>query len=91
MSARRSGRTRSVGRCASEPAEVDAAIERALEGKKRADFVATYKVWRRFSLPTRPEQLAQTVSLLGGRQPRTYAQYVADVVHRSGVPQVQAV
>jgi uncharacterized protein YbjT (DUF2867 family) len=63
-------------RCVTEAREVDAAITRALSGKKRADFLATYRVIVKFSLPTRAEALAQTFWLLGGRRPRSYAEYV---------------
>ncbi|HKP64825.1 MAG TPA: NmrA family NAD(P)-binding protein [Polyangiales bacterium] len=69
-------------RFASEPAEVDAAIERALSGKKRDDFLSSYKVLRNLEVATQPAALAQTIALLGGRQPRTYAQYVRDEVAR---------
>jgi uncharacterized protein YbjT (DUF2867 family) len=64
-------------RCEHDPARVDAAIARALQGKKRDDFLATYAVLRRFALPTDPAQLAATTALLG-RPPTRYAAYVRD-------------
>lgn len=75
-------------RCVTEPGEIDAAIDRALSGKKREDFRATYKVLRDFELPTRPSALAQTTTLLG-RPPRTYSEYVRDLRARSEAMQAR--
>lgn len=54
-------------------------VETQLEGRKRADFLATFRVLRKFAQPTDPEQLAATTTLLG-RAPRSYAQYVHDTL-----------
>lgn len=68
-------------RCVEQQALVDAAIDRALSGKKRRDFVASYAVLRRFALPTDADQLARTRALLG-REPTAYTDYVRDVAAR---------
>ncbi|HKU40649.1 MAG TPA: NmrA family NAD(P)-binding protein [Polyangiales bacterium] len=62
----------------SAPEHIDAAIERAMSGKKGRDFRASYQLLRRFELPTRPAELAQTAYLLG-RQPTPYSAYVRDL------------
>jgi uncharacterized protein YbjT (DUF2867 family) len=68
-------------RCEHDPKRVNAAIARALDGKKRDDFLATYAVLTRFALPTDPAQLAATTALLG-RPPTSYAAYVRDAARR---------
>lgn len=49
-------------------------VERVLDGKKRLDILASYRLLGRFHLPTDPRQLAVTTALLG-RAPVTYEQY----------------
>lgn len=61
-----------------DQAKIDAAIVRALDEKKRDDFLKTYRVLRAFALPTDPKQLAATTSLLG-RAPTSYEAYVRSV------------
>lgn len=63
------------------PEQLDAAITRAFDGKKRADFLASYAVLRRFELRTLSEHLEQTATLLG-RAPTAYAQYVRELIAR---------
>lgn len=65
--------------CERDMQRVNAAIQRALQGKKRADFIATYAVLRRFALPTEARMLAQTTALLG-RAPTPYRAYVRDAL-----------
>lgn len=46
-----------------------------LDGKKRADFVATYGLLTKFEIPTSAEDVARTTALLG-RPPTPYTDYV---------------
>ena len=66
------------------------ALENKLEGKKRADFIASYSAIRRYELPTSDEQVARTTALLG-RPPTSYEAYVRDVVEQMRASQPQAV
>lgn len=63
----------------SDEGSLRAPLEAKLEGKKRADFIASYSAIRRYELPTTREQLARTVALLG-REPTSYETYVRDLV-----------
>lgn len=55
------------------------AIERHLDGHKREDFLKTYRSLALVSSKPSPAALAQTTALLG-RPPRSYGEYVEDVV-----------
>jgi len=50
-----------------------------LDGKKRDDFLGSFRVIRKFSMATDPRALAVTTSLLG-RPPRAYDAYVRDTL-----------
>lgn len=63
------------------PWRIDAAIRRALDAKKRDDFIATYALLRRFALVATPEDIARTTALIG-RPPTPYAAYVRATVER---------
>jgi uncharacterized protein YbjT (DUF2867 family) len=54
-------------------------LDEKLSGHKRADFRRTYAALRRLKVKTDPKEVAATAALLG-RQPRSYAEYVSDVV-----------
>jgi uncharacterized protein YbjT (DUF2867 family) len=72
--------THALGRevhCERDPARLAQALSRALDGKKRADFAATYAVLRDFELKTDAKLLARTTTLLG-RAPTSYEAYVED-------------
>jgi uncharacterized protein YbjT (DUF2867 family) len=56
-------------------------IARALDGRKREDFLASFAALRTFELATDPKQLAQTELLLG-RAPTPYRAYVEDAIAR---------
>ncbi len=60
-----------------DDARFRAACARALAGRKREDFLATYAVIRRFTLATRAQEVARTTALLG-RPPTSYAAYVEE-------------
>lgn len=64
-------------RCERDPAQLEQAITRAMDGKKRDDFRATYQALRHFELKTDAKLLARTTALLG-RAPTSYARYVKD-------------
>lgn len=55
--------------------------ESQLEGKKREDLLASYRLLGRIELPTDPRAVAATTALLG-RAPRTYEAYVRDTLAR---------
>lgn len=55
------------------------AIEGHLDGHKREDFLKTYRSLALVSSKPSPAALAQTTMLLG-RPPRSYGEYVEDVV-----------
>jgi uncharacterized protein YbjT (DUF2867 family) len=78
----------SAVRYVADEAPLRAALERKLEGKKLADFLASYAAIRRYELPTSAEDVAKTVALLG-REPTSYEAYVRDVVKelRANEPQ----
>lgn len=57
------------------------AVTRALSGKKREDFLASYAALRKIALPTRPEEVERTTALIG-RPPTSYEAYVRDVAAR---------
>lgn len=68
-------------RVTTDPARTEAAIARALKGKKREDFLASYRVLARFEMKTLARDLERTEALLG-RAPIAYASYVAEVAAR---------
>lgn len=62
-----------------DQAQVTAALHRALDAKKRDDFIRSYALLANFAVPTEARSLAQTSALLG-RPPTSYESYVCDVV-----------
>lgn len=70
---------RPVRYAADDEARFDAAIERSLSGRKREDFLKSFRVLRKFEVKTDPRQVARTTALLG-RPPTNYATYVRDMV-----------
>lgn len=54
-------------------------LKKNLEGKKRVDLLKTYRLIRRFWLPTLSKQVAITERLLG-RPPRNYELYVKETL-----------
>lgn len=63
----------------------EALVDERLAGKKRTDFVLTYRALARIALPTDPRQVAATTELLG-RAPRSYDEYVRDEAARLSRP-----
>lgn len=57
----------------------DSLLERAYGGRKALDFQKTYRLTAKFVLKTTPAQVQQSVSLIG-RQPRSHADYVHDML-----------
>ena len=53
-------------------------VEAELEGHKRDDFLATFRLLSGFGVPTEPAEVEATAKLLG-RPPRTYETYVRDM------------
>jgi uncharacterized protein YbjT (DUF2867 family) len=64
-----------------EPRRFETELARVLGAKKLDDFVASYTVIRKFTLPTRAAELAQTTELLG-RPPTPYAEYAREMTLR---------
>lgn len=58
-----------------------ALLEQRLAGKKRADFLSTFRALARLQVATDPRQVAATTELLG-RAPRSYDEYVRDATVR---------
>lgn len=62
-----------------DDARVRAALGRTLSGKKLEDFVATFRLLRSFDMETTAADVAATTALIG-HAPRSYEQYVRDLV-----------
>ncbi len=67
-----------LGRAVTCERDVQRALEalgHELDGKKRADFVATYGLLTKLAIPTSADDVARTTALLG-REPTPYGAYV---------------